>query len=293
MMHLLSRLWIRVIYMMRFVPMSGRNAIASVLGRGMWYALPRRRHVTRTNLRLCFPDWTEEKRVAVAKSAYRNMARAALDHGVLWKGTREEVAAMVRYEGMETVTDEANRPMIIIAPHFIGLDSVGAAFNLHVKGCSLYQTQSNPDWDAELLAGRKRFADPVLIAKSGNGSDLKDIMRAMRNGLPFYYLPDMDHGIKNSIFVPFFGVPAATVSMVSRLAQVTKAKVVFCMAEMTDEGYVGHISECWKDFPTGDVDADTRRVTAELESWILKYPDQYLWMHRRFKTRPEGSPSVY
>lgn len=289
---LLARFWIGVVKLFRYVPMSARNRIATVVGRLLWWAIPKRRHVTLTNLRLCFPEKTEAERVKLAHSLYKNMARAALDHGVLWAGTAEEVDHMVRFEGIESVTGANGRPLIVISPHFVGLDAAGIAFNLHVRGCSLYQKQRNAAWDAAALAGRERFCQPELIAKTGRG-DLKAVIRAMHKGLPFYYLPDLDHGRKNSIFVPFFGVPAATVPMASRLACVTGAKVCFCITEMTAEGYVVHISPLWEDFPTEDYEADTRRITANLEEWIRRLPDQYLWTHRRFKTRPEGEPSVY
>ena len=229
---LLARFWIGVVKLFRYVPMSARNRIATVVGRLLWWAIPKRRHVTLTNLRLCFPEKTEAERVKLAHSLYKNMARAALDHGVLWAGTAEEVDRMVRFEGIESVTGANGRPLIVISPHFVGLDAAGIAFNLHVRGCSLYQKQRNAAWDAAALAGRERFCQPELIAKTGRG-DLKAVIRAMHKGLPFYYLPDLDHGRKNSIFVPFFGVPAATVPMASRLARVTGAKVCFCITEMT------------------------------------------------------------
>ena len=119
------------------------------------------------------------------------------------------------------------------------------------------------------------------------------VVRAMRQGLPFYYLPDMDFGARDAVFVPFFGEPAATLAMCGRLAHATKAKVLFCVAEMTETGYTAHISEPWENYPTGDDVTDTRRINAELERWILKLPDQYLWTHRRFKTRPEGAKPLY
>ena len=108
-----------------------------------------------------------------------------------------------------------------------------------------------------------------------------------------YYLPDMDHGARNSVFVPFFGVQAATLPMVSKLAKLTGAKVIWGIAETTPEGYVMHLSKPLENFPTSDATADTLRLNQELEQFILKHPDQYLWTHRRFKTRPEGEPSVY
>ena len=172
------------------------------------------------------------------------------------------------------------------------LDAAGIALNTYVRGVSLYQTQSNPVWDEALLKGRLRFSNPVLIAKSGD-SDLRRVMREMKTGLPFYYLPDMDHGRRNSIFVPFFGVEAATLPMVSRLARVMQAKVLWCIATMTETGYQVEISEAWENFPTNDPHADTCRLNAELETFIRQQPDQYLWVHRRFKTRPEGEHSLY
>lgn len=271
-----------------------RAKVARVLSTVFWYVVPKRRKVTLTNLRLCFPDWSEQKRVKVAKECFYCLSRAALDHSVLWKGSREEVERFVRFnpQELDRITNEKNRPLILIAPHFAGLDATGIALNLHVRGVSLYQKQSNPVWDKAAFEGRKRFSDPILIAKSRQ-SDLRPVIRAMREGLPFYYLPDMDHGIRNSIFVPFFGVPAATLPMHSRLAKITKAKVLMCVPEMVEDGYNVHITDFFEDFPTDDFEGDTLKVTQELERWIQKYPSQYMWTHRRFKTRPEGEKPVY
>lgn len=287
-----SRLWVRVIKSLYHCPLACREAMAVVVAKLLWWAIPKRRKVILTNLRLCFPEMSEAERVALAHRVYRRLGRAALDHGMLWQGSAEEVRQFVTFEGLDNLLNAVPNPVIVVAPHFAGLDAAGIALNTYVRGVSLYQKQSNPVWDEAVLAGRKRFSDPVLIAKS-DANDLRPIIRAMREGLPLYYLPDMDHGIRNSVFVPFFGVPAATIPMVSRLAKLTKAKVFWCIATMTETGYHVIISEAWKDFPTDDYVADTQRINKELEDWIRAYPDQYLWVHRRFKTRPEGEPSVY
>ena len=178
--NLLSRFWIAVIKSLRHVPVSVRSGLAALLAFVFWLVIPKRRRVTLTNLRLCFPDKTEAERRQIAKSFYRKLMRAALDHGVLWAGSRDEVAAMVRFEGVENITETVARGehLIVISPHFVGLDAAGIGLNLHVRGCSLYQKQSNAAWDAAALAGRKRFADPVLIAKSGKG----DLMAVIQIG---------------------------------------------------------------------------------------------------------------
>lgn len=288
-----ARLWIRLVRRMKGLSMPVRECLARVAARVLWTAVPKRRHIIETNLRVCFPEMSEAERRALARRVYVRLARAAIDHGTLWEADQEEIRRFVTFEGLENLLEEAKTgPVIAVAPHFAGLDAAGIALNTYVRGVSLYQKQSNPAWDEAVLAGRKRFSDPILIAKS-NASDLRPVLRAMKEGLPFYYLPDMDHGIKNSIFVPFFGVQAATLPMVSRLARVTRAKVVWCIATMTEKGYHVILSKPWENFPTADYEADTLRVNQELEEWIRAYPDQYLWVHRRFKTRPEGEPSIY
>jgi len=278
---------------MKYVPMSIREGLARVAAFLLWVAIPKRRKVITTNLKLCFSQMPAKERKALARRVYVRLARAAIDHGTLWEADKEEIQKFVTFEGLENLLDNASEgPVIVVAPHFAGLDAAGIALNTYIRGVSLYQKQSNPAWDEAVLKGRKRFSDPVLIAKSDT-SDLRPVLRAMKEGLPFYYLPDMDHGVKNSIFVPFFGVKAATLPMVSRLARVTKAKVFWCIATMTDHGYHVIISKPWENFPTKDFEADTLRVNQELEEWIRAYPDQYLWVHRRFKTRPEGERSLY
>lgn len=287
-----SRQWVKLIKLLYHCSPETRERIGNVLAVLLWWVIPKRRRVTMTNLRLCFPELSETERMALAKSIYRRLARAALDHGVLWEGTKEEIRQFVTIEGLDNLLNALGEPVIVVAPHFAGLDAAGVMLNTYVRGVSLYQKQSNPVWDEAVLAGRKRFSDPVLIAKS-DANDLRPVIRAMRDKLPFYYLPDMDHGARNSLFVPFFGVQAATLPMVSRMARLTKAKVLWCIATMTEKGYHVVISEPWKDFPTEDPYADTLRLNQELEAWIRAYPDQYFWVHRRFKTRPEGEEKFY
>ncbi|HVF16450.1 MAG TPA: hypothetical protein VNA21_06045, partial [Steroidobacteraceae bacterium] len=181
--------------------------------------------------------------------------------------------------------------LILIAPHFVGLDAGGIRFNTLMRGISIYSTQTNAVWDAWLLRARQRFNDPVLVARQG--ADMRTVMRSVKNGLPLYYLPDMDLGATNSIFVPFFGIPAATIPMVPRIARIVGARVMMAVTEMTDDGYVLHFEPPWADFPGESIEADTTRMNGEIERWVSRMPDQYMWTHRRFKTRAPGLASVY
>jgi len=272
-------------------PPAARSRAAGALGSLGWTLVASRRRVTRANLRACFPDLPEEQRDAIGRRLFRNLARATLDHSVLWKGTRAEVESFVRVEGAERLLDTTLRPLIMVAPHFVGLDAGGVRIATLVRGVSIYARQSNPVWDRWLLHGRSRFIEPVLIAR--RGADLRVAVRAMREGMPFYYLPDIDAGPSNSIFAPFMGVPTATLSMLPRLARMTGARVLMTVTEQTDEGYLLHIGEPWDDFPGPNLQEDTARMNREIERWVRRMPDQYLWTHRRFKTRPPGQAPFY
>ena len=192
-----------------------------------------------------FPAWTEAQRRDVARACFARVARGILDHAVLWKADRARIQRYVRVEGEEHLEHVHDSPVIAIAPHFVGLDAGGVRLNTLVRGVSIYARQSNPAWDDWLLAIRSRFHAPLLLAR---GADLRTAVRAMKQGMPFYYLPDMDNGPDNSIFVPFFGVEAATLPMVPRLARLAGAKVIVVVTEMTDDGYVLHVEAPWDRF---------------------------------------------
>jgi Kdo2-lipid IVA lauroyltransferase/acyltransferase len=285
----IARLWIALINATADWSQAARTRLGKFLGDLLWWVVVPRRRVTLANLRACFPQTPEAERLRIARQCFRNIARSALDHSILWVGAQSRIEDYVRVNGIEHAL--GNRPLILVAPHFVGLDAGGARFSMFVRAMSIYSRQKNPVWDAWLLKGRQRFNDPVLVARQG--ADMRAVIRGVRDGLPLYYLPDMDLGATNSVFVPFFGVPAATIPMVSRIARLTGAKVVMAVTEMTEDGYVLHLEPPWPDFPGASVEEDTARMNRELERWVLKMPEQYLWTHKRFKTRPPGVPSVY
>ena len=268
-----------------------RTRVAHFFSDFIWFVAWPRRHVTLSNLRACFPQMTEAECRQLGRRTFRSLARAALDHSVLWNADRETIGRYVRVEGEQHLLDPANRPVVVIAPHFVGLDAGGVRANTLVRGASIYSRQKNPVWDAWLLKARKRFSDPVLIPRQG--IDMRSVIRIVREGLPLYYLPDMDLGPVNSIFVPFFGVPTATIPMVSRIVRMTGARVIMAVTEMTEDGYILHFEPPWQDFPGASIEEDTVRMNREIERWVLRMPEQYFWTHKRFKTRPEGEASLY
>lgn len=250
-----------------------------------------RRRVGETNLRLCFPELTEDARRRLLKAHYRALGRASLLETVAWWGRRTQLESLVRLEGLEHLTPHLGRPLILLAPHFVGLNLGGVRLTLlPVNFASMYKRVRNPHIDRMLRQGRSRFGDPVLIARH---EGIKPALRAIRRGLPFYYLPDQDFGGRDAIFVPFFGVPAATVTALPRLARLTGARVVPCIVRQEGDGYVVRFHPAWENFPSDDVESDTRRMNAFIEAQVRQMPEQYFWLHRRFKTRPPGQPPLY
>jgi KDO2-lipid IV(A) lauroyltransferase len=264
--------------------------IGDAVGELLWVLARRRRRITQTNLRLCFPQWSEAQREAVARRHFRAFARSFFDRFIFWHGPPERVRALCRIEGLEHYLPHRGRPVIALAPHFVGLDAAGVRFALDFGGASVYAKQKSRAMTEAMIRGRTRFPNTRMFLRT---EGLRPVLRAIREGLVLYFLPDMDLGPRDAVFVPFFGVPAATVTSVGRLAQMTGAAVMPCVTRMDDDGYVMRIHPAWQDFPGEDPVAAARRMNAFIEACVLEMPEQYLWSHRRFKTRPPGEPSVY
>ena len=271
-------------------------AISGPLASIGWWLAKSRRRVALTNLRLCFPQLAEAERETIARAHFRAYMQAALEHGLLWHASgqriRDYVSLHDEHQWKQFREGENQRPVIWLCPHFIGLDAAAIRISVDTSGCSIYSEQSNPDLDQMMLAGRTRFGDSKIIART---EGVKPIIRAMKSGLPFYYLPDMDFGARDSVFSPFFGVRAATITGVSRLAKLTGAVVVPVIVTQRPKGagYDVRFYPAWDAFPSGDDEADARRVNAFIEDRVRENIPQYLWTHKRFKTRPPNEPSVY
>ena len=185
-------------------------------------AVPRRR-VTRTNLRLCFPHWSEARRRALAREHFRCFMRSFFERFIFWYGSPQRIRRLCRLEGVEHFERHRGQPLILLAPHFVGLDAGGMRLSLEARCASMYAAQKSRALTEAMTRGRTRFnAGRLLLRTEG----LRPAVRALREGLPFYFLPDMDLGARDAVFVPFFGVPAATVTSVARLAAITGAAVV-------------------------------------------------------------------
>lgn len=288
---LFSRAGIAVMHLLARLPLAWVRALGWLLGWVLYgLAVPRRR-VARTNLHLCFPDKPDAEIRALTRRTFVHFAQAWLDRGWLWHGTPEQVRARLTLSG---AVDElqGNQPVVVFAPHFVGLDAGWTALTQQLPRhfTTIYTNQSNPVLDTWILAGRQRFGSVRLF---GRIDGVKSIVASLRAGDPLYLLPDMNFGVEDSVFVPFYGVAAATVPSLSRFARLGRAKVVPVMTRMTHGGYEVEVMPAWQDFPTNDAVADTALMNQRLQAAIDTMPDQYFWVHKRFKSRPPGVPAVY
>ena len=286
----LTYILVGFLWLLHWLPLPVLRSLGRGLGR-LLYALGRsRREVALINLRLCFPEKSEAEREALARRHFVAFAQAVLDRTLGWWASRERLERIIRVNGIEHLSNSGGRPVILLAPHFVGLDAGATGFSMHVAGSSVFSNQKNPVLNKLLYDGRMRFNEVILLSRQ---EGMRKIIKALKDGYPFYYLPDMDFGPKESIFVPFFGVQAATIPALSRLARLTNARVVPVICHQVADGYEIEVMQPWENFPGESVEADTEFMNKFIESQVLRMPEQYFWLHKRFKTRPPGEQRFY
>ena len=291
---MISRLGIALFWLLHWLPLPVLARFGEGLGMVLYILAAPRRHIVATNLRLCFPDMDQKTRNKLARAHFRVLGRSMLEHGLSWWASPERLKRLIQLKGVERLEHfmETRQPVILLVPHFVGLDIAGTRLSLLGDFVSMYARQKNKVLDYWLYYGRRRFNDQLLLSRQDG---IRSTVKAMKSGRPFFYLPDMDYGAEDAIFVPFFGVQAATITGLSRLARLAGAIVMPCTTRLLPKGkgYVVEIGEPWENFPTKDVDADTLRMNQWIEQAVRTMPEQYYWVHRRFKTRPAGEPKRY
>lgn len=292
---ILSYLGIGLLWSLHFLPLPLLARVGERLGLLFLLVKKTRREIATTNLALCFPELNQIELGRLVKAHFKVLGRSVIERNILWWASKARLSRLIQVNGEEKLDaiKKTGRPIIFLAPHFVGLDIGGTAVSMRFNGLGLYSAQKNKLFNQLAYQGRSRFGDQQLLIRQ-DGS-IRAILKGLKQGRPIYYLPDMDLGRKDSIFVPFFGVPAATITTLSRLARSSNAVVVPWITRIlpNGKGYVVEIGDPLADFPTDDVNADTRNMNAYIERIVLTMPEQYLWVHKRFKTRPEGDPSFY
>ncbi len=269
----------------------------SVLGTGLGLAVHglfgSRRRIAARNIALCFPELSGEQQAARTRAHFVQLGRSILATGLHWFAPARRLDRLFRIEGRAHLDDalQRNQRVILLAPHFVALE-IGGIYLSRLYPCiSMYQYVKNPVVDRVIRRGRSRFGIELTERKA----PMLQLVRSIRGGRLFYYLPDQDPGPKKGLFVPFFGVQAATYPMLSRFARLSGAVVIPCLTEQLDrgQGWRIHLLPPIEGFPGADEEADTARMNTVIEAAIARMPSQYFWVHKRFKTRPPGEASVY
>ncbi|WP_229790769.1 LpxL/LpxP family Kdo(2)-lipid IV(A) lauroyl/palmitoleoyl acyltransferase [Cognatilysobacter xinjiangensis] len=265
-----------------------------VLGRalgGVAYALASsRRHAARVNLRLCLPEMDEAARTRLLRESFRDFGIGLFEFARAWWG---EVAPMRRdvvIEGLEHLKElqAQGRGVLMVSGHFMTLEMCGRLLCDHVPLAGMYRRYRNPVMEWAVKRGRLRYAAAMFA-----NDEIRPAMRHLKQGGFLWYAPDQDMRGKETVFAPFFGVPAATITATHQFARLTGCAVVPFFHRREGDRYVLRIAPPLEDFPSKDAVADSARVNAAIEAMVREAPSQYLWIHRRFKRRPDGAAPPY
>ena len=287
------KLMLGLMWLLHWLPLPLLGRFGDAIGSLLFMLLRSRRHIALTNLRLCLPELSEAERVDIARRHFQAYSRSVWERGILWWASEARLNRLITVEpGPVPVEEMTSRPTILLCPHFVCLDVAGASIAMVASASSMYVTQKNATFDKVLRAGRARFK-PVKLFTRQDG--IKPILRALRDKLPYFMLPDMDFGEKDAEFVPFFGIEAATLTATARIAATTGAQVMPVIATFLPDyrGWRVKFYPVWDNYPGPDMVAATRRMNEFIEERVREAPAEYFWTHKRFKTRPNGEPSLY
>jgi KDO2-lipid IV(A) lauroyltransferase len=273
------------------LPLRALRWLGWLSGHVFYRVSARRRNVVLTNLRLCFAQLNESQLRQLAKAHFVLLGQSLWDRAWLWHAPQQVLKQRIGFEGDFSVFDESS-PLIVLAPHFVGLDAGGVAMTLlkQIPMACVYVPLRNPYFEDWMMQGRNRSGRVRSVARNEGAQPLLQILR---EGTRLHYSPDMDFGSQGAVWADFFGVPAATSNSLPRLTKLARARVCTLVTRLTPDGYTIEIGPVWSSYPQGDAQADTERMNHEIQARVLASPAQYYWVHKRFKTRPPGQPPLY
>jgi KDO2-lipid IV(A) lauroyltransferase len=289
-----ARALLALVWLLHWLPLPLLAAVGRGFGRLLHLLGGSRRRVALANVALCFPELDQRRRAALVREHFEWLGRSLLERGVLWHASRERLKRLIQVEGQPQFAQGHEGAVMWLVPHFLAIDATGMATQLYQTRAAfdVYSPQSNAVLDAALLRGRGRFGTAEFLTRKDGA---RAIVRAIRRGLVFFNPPDMDFGLRDAEFVPFFGQPAATLLAPSRIASSLNMTVQPVVGEMLPggRGWRVRFLPPWTDWPSADPLADARRMNEFIEAQVRLQPAQYFWVHKRFKTRPPGAPPVY
>ncbi len=273
------------------LPRRPRLWAGALFGRLLWWLLPRRRRIATVNLNLCFPALSEAERRRLLRHHFASLGMMLVELAMSWWLSDARLRGLAGIEGIEHFDRalEQGRGVILLSAHLTTMEIGGRLLLLERDFHPMYRESKNPLFETVMHRGRARHADKAI-----RRGDIRGMLKSLKQNVGVWYAPDQDYGMDKSSFAPFFGVPAATITATSRLAAMSGAPVVPFFQQRLDDGrYRLYFLPALEGFPGEDPVADAARINALIEKQIRQMPEQYLWVHRRFKNRPEGEPGVY
>lgn len=290
----LTWIWMFLVALIAQLPFALQMWLGKWLGRFLYRVMHTRRYVAERNLELCFPEKNLQQRNQLVKKHFESNGRAVFETGMAWfmPYWRLRKRFVIKGENYWRTIQQTGSGALIMAVHFNTLEITNVAINRSFNMSMSYRPHNNPVYDFFQRRGRERH-NPNSFAV--NRSDVRGMVKAMKKGEWLWYAADQDYGPRVSTFVPWFGIPAAMVAAPPRLAAMADVPVVAISYRRLDDfsGYEITFMPAFSQYPSKDIDADLLRLNQHYETCIRSNPEEYLWVHRRFKTRPEGEASLY
>ena len=282
---------IALLSMICLLPRRSRTAFGAIIGLLAFVFAKRRRRIVEKNLRICFPELTDKEVKKKIVRNFKSCGTAILETFEAWIFPWRDYESLVEFEGLELLAkaEGKGQGVLLIGNHLCSLDLCGAALSKKIPFHVMYKRNKNLLINTIMNSGREKNFESIVERKN-----IRRVIKILRKGSIIWYGPDQDFGAKNSVFVPFFGFPAATITATSRIAQSTKANIIFMSQYRKENGrYLVRLSGLSQNFPSKDIPADCELINKKVEEAILLAPEQYWWLHRRFKTRPFGDEKIY
>lgn len=274
------------------LPFRWQMALGRLTGRLAYRIAGKRRHICETNIALCFPELSAAAQQQLVRDTFISNGMGVMEIGLSWCRDPSEFMDRVSIHGLENLrkAHAQGRGVLLVSAHFCTLELVGGLVTQFYPVDITYRAHRNPLFDTLMKRGRERHYGAVIERK-----EVRRALRSLQDNRVLWYAADQDYGRRHAVFVPFFGHPAATITATSRFARHNQSPVVFFSHYRTadHQGYELYFSEPLKDYPSGDDETDARRINEYIEAAIRRHPEQYIWLHRRFKTQPEGIPDPY
>ncbi len=274
------------------LPMPWIFALGRVIGYLALHIARSRRHITEVNIARCFPDLDDRAQRQLVRSNFTHSGIGIVETALSWLNPKRDLSKHFRVEGLEHLqaAHAQGRGVLLVGAHYTAID-ISGQFLANVGFVDvMYRRNKHPVWEWLQTRGRQHYFDGVV-----ERSDMRQIISRLKKGRAIWYAADQDYGPRHSSFVPFFGIPAATITVTSRLAERNQSPVLMLhqIRDIPTRTWILRFGPVLENFAEGDVIEDATRLNTELEKSLRQYPDQYLWMHRRFKTRPPGEDSFY